>query len=87
MTTRQARTHTPRHQITSRKDQPMFQIDVRLADVQRRQAELRAQRELDRLVAVSREPSRSLRLRLGWSLVRLGRRVAGESLGSPAPAG
>ena len=62
-------------------------VDHRLGDIHGRQSELRSLRELDRLAAASRKPSRSIRFRLGESLVRLGRRVAGESIGSPALTG
>ncbi len=69
---------------TSRKDQLMFSIEHQLADVHRRQAHERSIRAAERR---ARKPGRSIRSRIGESLIRLGRRVAGDSLGSPALTG
>jgi len=59
----------------------MQTIEFRQAEIRERQALLRSIRVTER-AGVS--PSRSIRSRLGQSLIRLGLRVAGES--NPAPA-
>jgi hypothetical protein len=73
-----------RHPFTSRKDHRMFSIEQQLAEVQRRHAHERSLRAADRRAS---KPGRSIRSRIGESIIRLGRRVAGESLGSPALTG
>jgi len=72
---------TTRHQPTFRKDTHMQHIELRLADVGERQALYRSHREDDRVDRVS---TRSVRRRLGESLIRLGRRVGGETATTPA---
>ena len=72
------------HHLTSRKDDHMFHIELRLAAISERQALERSHREADR-AALGR--ARSIRSQLGESIIRLGRRVAGESVGSPALSG
>jgi hypothetical protein len=59
----------------------MQTIEFRLAEIREREALLRSIRAADRAGPSS---ARSIRSRLGESLIRLGRRVAGES--SPAPS-
>ena len=59
----------------------MQTIEFRLAEIRERQALLHSIRAPSR---AGRTPSRSIRSRLGESLIRLGRRVAGES--APAPS-
>ena len=81
------RTPASRNHHTSRKDVSMFAIEHQLAEVHRRQAHERSLRAADRSRRAHRKPGRSLRSHLGESLIRLGRRVAGESLGSPALTG
>jgi hypothetical protein len=79
------RTEQPiRDQSTSRKDQHMFAIELRLAAINERQALERSIRDADRAAFGQ---ARSIRSQLGESIIRLGRRVAGESLGSPALTG
>ncbi len=75
---------TTRHRLTFRKDTDMNHIELRLATIQERQSLLRSHREADRAANAS---TRSIRHRLGGSLIRLGQRVAGEHLGSPALTG
>ena len=82
MTTRSAPT-TRRHP-TSRKDTPMQHIELRLAAITERQALLRSIRDADREAISS---SRSIRSHLGESMIRLGRRVAGESPATPVWTG
>jgi hypothetical protein len=72
---------TTRSHSTSRKDLHVQHIDHRLADIAERQGRLRAHREEDR---ASSRATRSLRRRLGETLVRLGRRVGGETMTTPA---
>ena len=73
-----------RHPITSRKDHRMFGYELRLASINERQALERSIRDADRAAFGQ---ARSIRSLLGESIIRLGRRVAGESLGSPALTG
>ncbi len=79
MTTRS--TPTNRLHSTFRKDTHVHHIELRLADVQERQAFQRSIRDADRMAHVA---ERSLRRQLGESLVRLGRRVGGDTTTSPA---
>ena len=72
---------TTRHHPTFREDTHMQHIELRLADVRERQALYRSHREGDR--AAMRQ-TRSLRRRIGESLVRLGRRVGGDAVTTPA---
>jgi hypothetical protein len=76
--------HTNRHHFTSRKDHPMFGIELRLAAINERQSLERSFRAADRAAFGQ---ARSIRSQVGESIIRLGRRVAGESLGSPALTG
>jgi hypothetical protein len=69
------------HTTTFRKDNDMFAIEQRLAEVQERHARFRAVRDADRAALGS---ARSLRHRFGQSLVRLGRRIGGEAVTAPA---
>jgi hypothetical protein len=72
-----------RDQSTSRKDSHMFAIELRLASINERQSLERSIRDADRAFV----RARSIRSHVGESIIRLGRRVAGESLGSPALSG
>ncbi len=72
---------TTRHHPTFRKDTNLQHIELRLADVRERQALYRSHREGDR---VGHVPTRSVRRRLGESLIRLGRRVGGDTATTPA---
>jgi hypothetical protein len=69
------------HDTTFRKDTHMYQADIRLA-------EIREQHERHRFIRHGERHGsgrgRSIRLRLGESLMRLGRRVGGETLTNPA---
>jgi hypothetical protein len=73
-----------RHHHPFRKEPTVTHIELRLASIVERQALLRSQRDADRAGHV---PARSIRSRLGESLIRLGRRVAGESISAPAWSG
>jgi hypothetical protein len=70
-----------RHHSTLRKDDTMFHIELRLAEIEERHERFRAIREHERIGFRS---ARSLRQRFGESLVRLGQRVGGESVHAPA---
>jgi hypothetical protein len=83
---------TTRRPHTFRKDFTVIHADLRLARARQHQEWLRAEREADRLAfasaAASRHRSaRSIRSRVGRSIIRLGRRVAGEGAASPAWTG
>jgi hypothetical protein len=73
---------TARHHHTSRKEQPMQHIELRLADVGERQSRFQADRDAERS-AFGRDRG-SLRRQVGESLVRLGRRVGGDAMTAPA---
>ena len=70
-----------RHHSTFRKDDDMFHIELRLAEVQERHERFRIHRAAERAAFGQ---VRSLRHQLGQSLVRLGRRVGGEAMTAPA---
>jgi hypothetical protein len=76
-------TPTTRHPFASRKDTHMQQFKVQLLLVQERQALLRSEAAEHRRGA----PGRPIRAQLGESIIRLGRRVAGESVTTPAWTG
>jgi hypothetical protein len=75
-------THAHSTRTTSRKDRTMQYIELRLADVGERQQRFQADRDAERS-AFGRDRS-SLRRQVGGSLVRLGRRVAGDAMTAPA---
>ena len=80
----QTRFATPSRSTTPdfRKDTyAMISIDLRLAEALRHQEWLRASRDADRRAD---RPARSFRLRLGASLIAIGRRVGGEAVTTPA---
>jgi hypothetical protein len=56
-------------------------IELRLADIGERQALLRSIRDAER---DGHRSDRTLRRQVGQSLVRLGRRIGGEAMTSPA---
>jgi hypothetical protein len=58
-------------------------IELRLVSIQERQARLRSSRDADR----ASPGRRSIRARIGESLIRLGERLAGGHVPSPAPTG
>ena len=62
----------------------MNHIELRLATIQERQTLLRSLRDADR---AADSAGRSLRSLLGGSLIRLGERLSGDRLPSPAPTG
>ncbi len=62
----------------------MQHIELRLRAIQEHQALLRSHRDADRAAFAS---ARSIRARIGESIIRLGRRVAGDSLHAPAWTG
>ena len=65
----------------------MQHIDERVRQVQEYQAQMREQRHAERMAAAARSERRSVRRHVGETIIRVGRRVAGESLGSPALTG
>ena len=75
-------THAQSTRTTSRKDRSMQYIELRLADTRERQLRFQADRDAER--AAHGQARSSLRRQVGGSLVRLGRRVAGESVTAPA---
>jgi len=77
-------TQTTRHHNTFRKDTHMQHIELRLWEIVQRQSAERSLRDADRAALAS---ARSIRSQLGESIIRLGRRVAGESLTSPVWTG
>ena len=60
----------------------MQHIELRLADVGERHSRFQADRDAER--AAPGQARSSLRRQVGGSLVRLGRRVAGEPMTAPA---
>ena len=74
--------HAHSTRTTSRKERTMQYIELRLADVGERQQRFQADRDAER--AALGQARSSLRRQVGGSLVRLGRRVAGESVTAPA---
>ena len=75
-------THAQSTRTTSRKERTMQHIELRLADTRERQLRFQADRDAER--AALGQAGSSLRRQLGRSLVRLGRRVGGESMTAPA---
>jgi hypothetical protein len=75
-------THAQSTRTTSRKDRTMQYIELRLADVGERQSRFQADRDAER--AALGQARSSLRRQVGRSLVRLGRRVAGDAMTAPA---
>jgi hypothetical protein len=80
-TTTTGRNHAHRHLHLFRKDLHMQHIELRLADVEERQLRFRALRDADRAALVQ---ARSIRHRVGESIIRIGRRVGGDAMTSPA---
>ena len=77
----------PIHPLHLRKDRDMQHAEQRLQLVQAQHTELRRQREAERQVLAARAEraeGRTVRHRLGTRLIRLGERVAGDALNSPA---
>ena len=83
-TTTRIERSTRSHHLTSRKDLAMQHIELRLAAIIERQSLERSLRDADR---VAWRRARPIRSQIGESLIRLGRRVAGEGVGSPALTG
>lgn len=81
MTSITQRNHANRHLSTFRKDLHMSHIELRLADVRERQERYRFLRDADRAAVVR---ARSVRHRVGESIIRLGRRVGGDAITAPA---
>jgi len=75
------RNHDHGHLQTFRKDLHMQHVELRLADCQERQLRFRALRDGDRSAL---EQARSIRHRVGESIIRLGQRVGGDAMTSPA---
>jgi hypothetical protein len=77
----------PIHPLHLRKERDMQHAEQRLQQVQAQQAELRAQREAERQVLAARAERperRTVRRHVGQRLIRLGERVAGDVVTSPA---
>jgi hypothetical protein len=77
-----------RFDFRSREDTTaMFHADIRLAEIRGLHEQHRAIRHGERLLAGHdhNDHDRSLRLRLGESLMRLGRRVGGDALAEGRP--
>jgi hypothetical protein len=62
----------------------MQQIEQQLRMVQERQARYREQRQAERLALAAQAERRTVRRQVGETIIRLGHRVAGEGLGTPA---
>ena len=75
------RNYAHRQHHLLRKDLHMQHIELRLADVEERQARYRVLRDADRAALVQ---ARSVRHRVGESIIRLGRRVGGDAITAPA---
>jgi hypothetical protein len=73
--------HDTRHLATSRKDTTLSHIELRLAEIGERHALLRSHRDGDRHASGR---SWSLRRSLGGSIIRIGRRIGGDSVTTPA---
>ena len=75
-------THKPHrpNPLILRKDDDMYAIELRRVVVEERQRQLLA----DLRVARAGRDARSIRQRLGSSLIRLGRAVSGDPVTSPA---
>jgi hypothetical protein len=80
-TTITRRNHAHGHLQTFRKDLHMQHIELRLADVEERQLRFRVIRDADRAALVQ---ARSLRHRIGRTIVRLGTRIGGDAITAPA---
>jgi hypothetical protein len=81
-TNRSDNNHNRRRPTTFRKDTTtMFHVELRLFEALERQERLRAPAILGRPGYL---PERPIRHRLGRSLVRLGRRVGGDAMTTPA---
>ena len=74
--------HTPHRQdpLTFRKDNDMYAIELRRVVVEERQRQLLADIRVQR----AGRDARSIRQRLGASLISLGRRVGGDAMTTPA---
>jgi hypothetical protein len=81
MTTRLRTTDRSSRPSSFRKDVSMLHIELRLAEIERRQRRLRSDRDAERALERRLPP---LRLQLGQSLVRLGRRIGGDAMSAPA---
>ena len=79
------------HPVRLRKDRDMQFAEQRLQQVQAQHTEFRRQRQAERLALAATEARhaerRTLRRQVGRRLVRLGERVAGDALRSPAVTG
>ena len=78
------------HPIHLRRERDMQYSAHRLQQVQAYQAELRTQRQAERLAAAEqaqRVERGAVRRQVGERLVRLGERVGGDAPGSPAVTG
>jgi hypothetical protein len=73
------------HPLHPRKDPDMQHVEQRLREVQEHQARFREQRQAERVAsAAAQAERRTVRRQVGERIIRVGRRVAGEALGSPA---
>ena len=83
-TDRHPRTDRHHNHHDFRKDLPMLYLELRLAEAHERQALLRSIRESGRR---GPGPRRPFRRQIGESLMRLGRRIAGDHASTPAWSG
>lgn len=65
----------------------MLHFELRLHEHEQRLRDAERHRWRHNVLRAQPQSERALRVRLGESLIRLGRRVAGERLGAPAPTG
>ena len=77
-------TSTSRHPLRLRKDLDMQHIEERVRQVQEHQAQMREQRHAERMAAAARIERHTVRRHVGETIIRVGRRVAGDALGTPA---
>ena len=77
----------PIHPLYLRKDRDMQHAEQRLQQLQAQQADLRRQRAAERQALAARgerTDDRAIRRQLGTRLIRLGERLAGDAVTSPA---
>ena len=73
--------HDTHHLDLTRRDTALNHIELRLADIGERHALLRSHRDGDRHASGR---SWSIRRSLGESIIRIGRRIGGDTVSTPA---
>ena len=81
MTTTHPALSRPRRSSSRKEETQMQHIELRLAEIAQRQSLMRSNREAER---AGNRPAPSLRHQLGRSLMRLGRRIGGDTMTVPA---